>query len=509
MAWEGSINADAAQIFVNGFAPGITETLRRRLPLLELFNRDTSLVQDMPGEDYFRIAYMAPVDVAMSPRTEVGNVVHPGGFSTTAAYTGKQEIMGSIGWTQRQIDNYSQRGVDGLTHFLGTLADSFRKGALWTFQAIMMGDGTGCVGRVASYSTGYITLDNTGLDFGIDYEASIEVGMLLDVFTVAGVANGNNWTIKARNVVVTSVNRVTHAVGVAVRVDSAGTALADPLSVLGTSGNVPADGDFVFIHGAVNLTGLTATSAAGDVVTFIAGGLSASGNQLIYTPNSYLVPPGLRAFVDDAQSAAHQFDAGTGYYNGSYGPAAFQGLTRSTTPQYLAKIWRPADRGASDNSAAYATSWPDIQLVLEWAFEQSAAPDPAKLRFMASPRTVDWMGRVSASATNTMRVMSGDEQTIGYAVSDYLLGPDGKKYPVHRIPLMPSGVIWGVNFEDIYRYDIHPWGNVSYNPGSGMQFASPGSRNLTFEQWWRWYGQWFAKRNDRHVAITGIDLTYT
>jgi len=482
MAFSGSVVSDWSNILTRMPVGPIVNTIEYDNALFALFDRDASRLVPSTNADYWTIQYYDGLEITVGARSETGDVKLPGGHAASEGRVYPKEIIGSIGWTQWELNllnknpnAFAQRYVDKLVNFI--------PGYKHIHQCVQMGDGTGRLARVSAYSAtaatyGTVTSDSNIANFGItDKGAMLKNNMLVDIYTVPDIAGTSAWTKKASSVIVSALNRTASSTTVT-------------FVITKQSGNVdseiadePADGDFVFLADSVTLD---------DEDKF----------------SSWKYPIGLWAIVDKDGSVGNEFGNGSSNaYNGCWQGATIQNRTRATTAIYKSIINRAGDRSGTAGTVQ-ETTWDEIADIIRDSEEDLDFSRGSRRAVLANGAIVDWLGMLTRNAANvSVNVGQGEEIMPGLRTGTFLQ-TSNDRIPVFRIPMMSKSVLTVVTWDDIHRIDVEPMGSVPHQPGGPLQFASPGTRNRTFESWYVWGGaNWFT-RSDRCVRIEDIDRTY-
>jgi hypothetical protein len=482
MAFPGSIVSDWSNILIRMPAAPIVPTVEYNNALFKLFQRDASRLVPSTNADYWTIRYYDGVEMTAGARTETGDVHLPGGHSTSEGRVYPKEVAGAIGWTQwelnllnRDPNAFAERYVDKMRHF----APGFKN----ICQAVQMGDGTGRLARVSAYTatnatSGTVTIDSNIANFGIsDMGSLLKDNMVVDIYTVPDVAGSAAWTEKATSVVISNLNRTAGTFTI--------TTLNDNVNSAITSN--PADNDFVFLQNSFTLAS-DDTGTAG--VSF------------------WNYPPGLWAMVDDDGSTGQEFNDGSSNdYNASWYGSTIQNRSRTSVGIYTSTVSDAGDRSGTKGTAQ-ETTWDEIADEIRNVEEDLDFSRGSRHAILANGAIIDWLGLLTRSTAN-VRVNLGQEEEViaGLKTGEFLQTSNGR-IPMFRIPMMSTSVLTMVCWDDIYRIDVEELGPVPHEPGGPLQFASPGTRNRTYESWVVWGGSNWFTRADRHLRIEDIDRTY-
>ena len=430
--------------------------------------------------DYGLLRQITSEPVMVTGRIRQADIVEPADGTVAQGSVYLKQLTGSIGWDIEALENASgDRQVLGLVM---QKWDRFLNGFRGALNVVDYGDGTGRIARVASNTdnTTYYTVvvDNTAQDFGWTGLALLEDGMLVDILTVNTIADGAAWTKKVIRGEVYGVNKTTLTFNVRALSGVTNSALTA----------VPADGDFVFLAGSVTLDS--------DVHW-----------------NSWDLPMGLKGILDDGGAAGNEFDSGTGYYNGSYYGATWQGLNRSTAANsmFRALIKRPVEwYGAADNSTLRAATLETVFSVFDDLFAGGSTPDPDGLLLICSPATSRWIEKRVVAEQNGMQAIPDGHVLAGLVNEGFRVTAGSKMtiVPVKQDLAVPNGTLLIADMSRVGIWEKMALQGISPEGGGGaLQFATPGSRGLTIERWGRTRYNLYASRCDTCAVLDGIDIT--
>lgn len=421
-----------------------------------LYNR---IEQTTEAKDFKGGKALIPVHVTgpmnAGPRPDGTDVATPGDDDFAKQEVDCYEIMGSFGITRGSLRKVVKDGGSALVDLLALKMENLMTRDFRLKQNfIALGDGTGRLARVASYSAGppkVITVDNTDDDFGWAGTKWIKKGMQVDVMTVADITGSGAWTLKVRQATVTAVTSTTFTI------DALGT---------GSEGN-PANGDYVFLANSVK-------SDATDGLPYAA--MKWAG---------WWLPPGLRHIIDDGYSYGHEFTEDAVHYTGSWRGRTFQNLTRTSYDQLKATVLWAGDwaSGGTDGTAATA----DLSVIDHYirVIDEEGDGGGRITAMYMNGATCDWFMRQCVGTQNFVQQLTQEQAgklVPGMAISGYM-SKTGDVKAICRIPQIPDGEIIFVNERDIKRWIDEPLGWVDPENGNKRLFASPGARNLTFEGW--------------------------
>jgi hypothetical protein len=436
------------------------------------------------GQDYILLKrYVLSRQAIIGARTEGQDVRLPGTSSRTYGTLYPKQLVGSTGWTREELlycRNEPQFEDVVRAKWLAYVSQHRQlRDILW------QGDGTGRLARVSSYSaisatSGTVTVDNTQANFGWTAGDKLFDGMLVSSYTVADITGSSAWTTKCTECVVSNITRratsTTSTFVITARTDSAGNAIAG--SEIAAS---PANADIVFIAGAPILD---------------------SSNKF----SSWGVEAGIHAVVDDGQDAGYEFTESGNLYNHSWLGATIQGVNRSTAANkmYRAMISRGGDRGGTDGTAL-TTDMNDIDEALDNLFQTNTGPDPDKLIALCNIKTARWWESTSRNELNAFQQVTNGMTVAGYQrLRGYQSASANTVIPVFTLPTMADGTIIFLDTPRLARWDLVPFGPVSYM--GKTQFESPGTRNMTFEQWGESFGNLGFERCDTSLRIEDISI---
>jgi hypothetical protein len=323
-----------------------------------------------------------------------------------------------------------------------------------------------------------VTIDSNVANFGVsDIGAHLKDQQLVDIYTVADITGTSKWTLKARGVVVSSLNRDASSTTCTFVIT---TLASDVTSEIEAS---PADGDVVFLTDSVSLDSNMKFSA-------------------------WKYPLGLWSIIDKAGSVGNEFhDGSSNAYNACWHGATSQNRTRSSVGVYRSVISRAGDRGGTSGTPQ-ETSLDEIMEVIRNIDESLDNARPNRKAMLAHGAVVDWMGQLTANTRNAMITLNQAEAVMPGLATDEFFKTSTGRIPIFRLPHLSKSQIVIVSWDDLYRIDVEDMGAVAYAPGGPTQFPSPGTRNRTFESWVVWGGaNWFT-RADRFARIEDIDRDY-
>ncbi len=442
--------------------------------------------------DYGLLDQIASQPIMVTGRVRQGNVVNPADGVTAQGKVYTYQLAGATGWDIEALENAGS-DQELLSVVMGSPTtggwNHFLNGFHAVLNAVSFGDRTGRLARVSACTdnTTYytITVDNSQQDFGWHAGAMLENGMLVDIFTVADITGSSAWTVKVRLGEVYGLNKYASSTTATFNVRAVSGVTAPVTSALTAAA---ADGDFVFIGGAVTLTAANKFSA-------------------------WNLPTGLHDIIaaGDGTSTGYgyEFDAGTNYANGSYAGITFQGLNRQTYPLFSALVRRPTDwYGAADNSALCTGDLEVLYGTLDRLFMSGSTPDPEALLLLCSPRGRRWIGDKAAAGQNVFEPVTGGHVLAG-RVADGIRMPAGSRdiiVPIKTDLAIPDGRFIFSDMRRIGRWVKAPLGPIAPDGTSSPQFGTPGSRGLTFERWARVRENPFASCCDTCAVLDGVNL---
>ncbi|MEN6581685.1 MAG: hypothetical protein ABFD54_04490 [Armatimonadota bacterium] len=468
--WTGD-TLGTVQEMMNEKKTELVEGFKYQFPIL---NRVSKVVRK---EAYNGKYVIVPMHVSggmnASPRGETDNVVTPLPDTFIEERIQLSEIMGSIGLTQDEMDYAVKSGGSAV----GNLIDIKKNGALqdakYKLNLFFAGDGTGKLARIASVTThdassATYVAGNTYADSGIPGTSRLKVGMLVDIYTVAGIGATDAWTIKVSGARVTSVaNATTFSVAYSSHVDVAAN-------------------DFVFIHNSVNV--------GSD--TYLAGYKGSNGLWDIVNSNT-----------TTGTTLAHEY-ASADNYNGSCRGATFQNVTRATYPQLNALIRTAAEWASGTKGTATTCDLSVINDTIRMIDEEGGASGLGGGQVTAiymNGKTRDWMARLAKVDGNAFVNVDSGKIVPGLYIESYRTST-GRIIPIIPMNTLPDGVIMLGDERDLMLFEPE---SIDWYRGINGQllFPVPGARNLTFEAWVRWKGMLAARRCDNWARIEDIDVT--
>jgi hypothetical protein len=433
-----------------------------------VYNRvkKTSKAEDFYGK-YAKLVLQDDTTMNAGPRAERGDVPQPGLDNFAEQHITLFQYMNSIGWTDEEARHAVRTNKAAVIDLVEFKMKNAPNDMRWKLNHAFQSDGTGRLARVSAYNAGSMTVDNTVADFGWDKCNFLKNGMIVDVYTVGGIVAGTSqWTCKALQCKITGINRSAGTFTIAAQSNVT-------TSFLGTAGNVPADGDFVFISNSALLSSGASTDTTGYVPT--AGA----------TPyfRGWLHTPGLMTIIDDGvTSAGNEFNAGGAIkgYNGNWNGTTFQNLNRTLYPQLQAQIMQANDWGGGTAGTAQTCSIREIQDVIRGIDEEGEGGGLISCLYM-NGATRDWLTE-AAAATKTVTISQTEEIIPGVKGATMFRTSEGREIPVVPCPTMPNGTIAGIDESDMILFESVPLDWKNYGD-MGRIFPSPGTRNLTFESW--------------------------
>lgn len=459
--WTGD-TLGTVQEMMNEKKLELVEGLNFRFPLM---NR----VRKVTKKEAFAGKYcIVPMHVAgganFSPRGDTDDVVNPGTDTFIEERILLSEAMGSIGLTQDEMDYAVKAGGSAV----GNLIDIKKAGALndakYKLNTMWAGDGTGRLARVVSYSAPTVTVDSTFADSGIAGTSRLKAGMLIDIYTVAGIGASDAWTIQASGVKVLAVTSAT------------------TFTISGTVSGTIADNCFVFMHNSVDV----------GADTYLDGYKGSNGLWDIINSNTAT-----------GTSFGHEY-ATTGTYNGSYKGATFQNVTRATYSQMNALIRTAAEWASGTKGTATTCDLSVINDTVRMIDEEGDGGGEVTAMYM-NGKTRDWLANLAFIASNGFVNVDSGKIVPGLQIQSYRTST-GRIIPIIPMTTLPDGVILMGDERDLMLFEPEP---IDWYRGINGQllFPKPGARDLTFEAWIRWKGQLAARRCDNWARIEDIDIT--
>ena len=495
MATTGDIASAITGVLTHSYAMKESEEVfAHRNPLYTLISNDVKSIgweratDPQGGSDYILLKrYVLSRQHIIGGRTEGQDVRLPGTSTRTYATLYPKQWVGSTGWTREELlfcRNEPQFEDIVLRKWTGdngyVQAHRHLRDLMW------QGDGTTRLGRVSGYSaisatSGTVTLDNTQANFGIATAGDLLFdGMIVSIYTVADITGSSAWTIKATECVVSSIVRratsTTSTFVITARTDSAGNAIAG--SEITAS---PANSDYVFL--------------AGGVILDSSNKFSAWGGEM-----------GIHGIVDDGQDAGYEFTESGNLYNHSWYGATIQGVNRSTTANrmFRAMVSRAGDRGGTDGTVQ-TTDMNDIDEALDNLFQNSTGPDPDRLISLCNIKTARWWEATARNEQNGWQDVTNGMTVPGMKrIRGYQSASANTVIPVFLLPTAADGTIIFLDTARLARWDLVPFGQVSYM--GKTSFESPGTRNMTHEQWGESFGNLGFERSDTSLRVEDIQL---
>ena len=440
------------------------------------------------GSDYLLLKrYVLNRQHIIGARQEGQDVRLPGTSTRTYGTLYPKQLVGSTGWTREELlfcRNEPQ--FEDIVRAKWTGENGYVAAHRHIRDILWQGDGTGRLARVSAYTAtaatyGTVTVDNTQANFGWTAGDLLFDGMTVSIYTVADIAGTSAWAVKATECVVSDIVRrassTTSTFVITARTDSAGNAIAGSEIAA-----VPANSDYVFIAGAPVLT---------------------SANKF----SSWGVEMGIHGIVDDGQDAGYEFTESGNLYNHSWYGATIQGINRSTTANrmYRATVSRGGDRNSGTDGTAQTTDMNDIDEVLDVLFQTNTAANPEKLIGLCNIKTNRWWQVTARNEQNGWQDVTDGTVVPGMSrISGFRSAAANKVIPVFTIPTMADGTIIFLDTSRLARWELVPFGPVPYM--GKTQFESPGTRNMTFEQWGESFGNLGFERCDTSLRIEDISI---
>jgi hypothetical protein len=400
----------------------------------------------------------APMNTTV--RTEAGDFPQPGKTKFERLVVREVQYAATTGITleEQEEARQSESGVANLLDIkLRDLKDDLR----WRLQCAVRADSTGRLGRISGVTGFVVTLNNTAKDFGWDDVDMFLPGMEVDIYRPAVSGENVSWSSVATGKVVSVVNKAAKQVTL---VDGPNT----------TTVVAPANGDIIFLRGAVTL----------------------SGSALVYRDMAgllYLIDDGTRNWIFTGQYAS---PPGSGSPRKDY----FGITDRTTVPSLVSPVYSKWD-GDSPGS------WDLEDLLKPIRDIDSGFADGQVTAIYCHPDMAAAIARKAAAAHNATMTVNDGRVTGGYYTRQ--LNVEGRMVPIIPMPQgWPKYTVLGVDEDKLRLYMPQDINFVNpYTGESGNRqvfFGSPGQRNMTFEAWLRFVGQLVALRCDTSFRLDGL-----
>lgn len=515
MAWTGDYMSILTEIMNERPMDDVIESIGFRNAI---YNRVTKATQreDFYGR-YAKLLIHTGFGMNASPRIERGDVAYPGQDAFMEIHLNEAEYMGSIGWTQEELEGAVRSKGAALIDLVNLKLKNAPLDMRFKLDYAFQMDGTGRLARVSGTVTetvasqiNVLTVDNdvTYKDFGCKTTKFIHNGMKVDVCTL--VANPgvtfpveSTWKFVAWNATVSEVN---HTAGT-FKITYDGTTTLSHTSTLGTT---IVDGDFVFLHNSFRF----------------ASGATVGGTEITTAPTigttyywfGWNNTPGLRAICDDNACSGNEFTAGGSgeLHNGSWYGRAFEAVShaggaavaanasRGSYATLLGRVAKADTWGAGTAGTSMACDLGVINAEIRRIDEESETGGMVTV-MMGNGATRDWLAGLAYAQQNAMVQVTDGKIIPGIPNITGFRSATGRIIPFVPVSSMPDGEILIGDERDLILFQSIP---IDWYMGMGSKsFAAPGSRNLTFESWLRTKCLLAAKRCDNWTRIEDIDLT--
>jgi len=510
MAWTGDYMSILTEIMNERPMDDVIESIGFRNAIYNRVTK-TSRQEDFYGR-YAKLLIHTGFGMNAAPRVERGDVPYPGQDAFMEIHLNESEYMGSIGWTQEELEGAVRAKGAALIDLVNLKMKNAPLDMRFKLNYAFQMDGTGRLARVsantetAATTINALTVDNdvTYKDFGCKTTKFIRNGMKVDVWHLVSNPGATfpveaTFACRAWNATVSAVN---HSAGTF-------TITYDGTTLLGTSSHVIADGDFVFLHNSM----IVGTSSA-DASTAVA--VPAIGTT--YDWIAWTNTPGLRAICDDNGCSGNEFTAGGSaeLHNGSWYGRAFQAVShaggaavaanasRGSYATLLGRVAKADTWGAGTGGTSMACDLEVINGEIRRIDEESETGGEVTAMYM-NGATRDWMAGLAYAQQNAFVQVTDGKIIPGIPNITGFRSATGRIIPVIPASLMPDSEILMGDERDLILFQSIP---IDWYMGMGSKsFAAPGSRNLTFEQWLRTKCLLAAKRCDNWTRIEDIDLT--
>lgn len=471
MAWTGDYLSVVSEIMNERIMDDIYADAVERVPMFHRLSRKSDK-KSWAGK-WAKLLLQDEYNFNAVPRSELEDVILPTPDSFAEMRVYLKQYMSSIGWTQEEAEDAvlagSSAAIDLVERKIAQAPGNMRR----ALNAALCGDGTGRLARVASFSEtsaeayGTVTVDNQANEFGWRQAERIYDGMLVDILAAGNVTTGfptaSTWTAKALKC---KVSNVIHNVTSTTSTFVITVVTNDSGSSLGTSGNVPADGHFVFLHNSVKCT---AALALGSAKTF----------------SSWQNTPGIWALIDDDDVAdGDEFHNGASAgLNGSWYGKTIQNVDRTAAANGAMRsfIWKASDWAGGTDGTATTCDIREIQKRIRMIDEQGPYGGLISALYM-NGNTRDWLAWQAAATQNAFQPSNSGKITPGI-YTESMRTSSNRMVDIVTMDSLADGHIMGICEDDLIWFDKIP---IGWHILDGNKiFTPPGARNLTKESWLR------------------------
>jgi hypothetical protein len=446
---------------------------RLNIALYDLLAKQVNKTAFKGGSTYDFLIETGSASSAQAHRENV-DLPTPGTTGFVKATVAMKELI-AIASISKQARDFATGGDNAWGNVVAHSIDMMMRDFKNILSVASLGDGTGKLARVASCSsstssgffagstytnTHTIIADNTYTDFGWENVAMLKTGMRVDVWA------SDYTTIHLADAIVGAVTFGNRANGAST------------------------------VGAAANSVVLWSTAAAvspivdNDVIVLKDSGFGESGTA---TEGTYYLPMGLTGLISDDTSQAQDLTS------------TFQGLTRSTCPSLLSRIYQADDFGPGTPSVGLPTTW-DLSVISDCINEN----------YYASGKSIDALIMAAPLAMAFSRLNRGNDIVVntstqggafampaaGARLSPSFIGPSGQVIPIMVDPNIPANVLYGVCSDDLAMFTK---GDFDYLREYGdIWEPQRDSRKTNYEAPYGGYVNFGAYRSDTSFCIQDL-----